>query len=163
MRISDWSSDVCSSDLDLDKGAVPPLSWFHDHCPYQNLAHESTNATPEQPKLHVFVATSRPLRTKEEVKLCLRHLDEVLPEPCVTVSANNLNRVWSCLQDGRRYLYRREGGVIDVDKLVAEAGTEAEPPRQEELERHGTKHDAGTQRQNGAGLGGEGGCRADKK
>src|SRR3546814_14563166 len=85
MRISDWSSDVCSSDLDLDKGAVPPLSWFHDHCPYQNLAHESTNATPEQPKLHVFVATSRPLRTKEEVKLCLRHLDEVLPEPCVTV------------------------------------------------------------------------------
>src|SRR3546814_4863663 len=37
MRISDWSSDVCSSDLDLSSGAVPPHRRGHG-CRHPALA-----------------------------------------------------------------------------------------------------------------------------
>src|SRR3546814_9348045 len=88
MRISDWSSDVCSSDLAKDDFRIAPLQGFHYwHCKHlcnadrqaqRNLAYDSSafsctnilhtfdllqHTTGSTIKLHAFIGGSHSART----------------------------------------------------------------------------------------------------
>src|SRR3546814_14438259 len=48
MRISDWSSDVCSSDLAGDRGSIGPVAQPSKQRPVERLEHDRSQRRPQQ-------------------------------------------------------------------------------------------------------------------
>src|SRR3546814_4907854 len=74
MRISDWSSDVCSSDLDL-RGKIVVLHFIYAGCPDVCPLHadligrvqEMVNQTPMRDQVQFVTVTTDPERDTAEV------------------------------------------------------------------------------------------------
>src|SRR3546814_12857254 len=74
MRISDWSSDVCSSDLEAWDGAWYRRAWFDNGAPLGSTASDECTIDSISQSWSVLSGAADPLRARQAMDALDQHL-----------------------------------------------------------------------------------------
>src|SRR3546814_7627555 len=102
MRISDWSSDVCSSDLDKPGAAIAQAAaLLGEHLQAVHVGYCEADSAGRLALLHDWAAADLPPASDD---LTIAHFGEGLAQPLSKGQAVRIDDVRSCCKIGRAHV-----------------------------------------------------------